>query len=229
MLRLTFKSPFAIATSISTLVLRTPAAPALVPYVAQRHLHHCAPLSRHSLSHAPGNFSSSSTTLSNLSPSSSSRPSDRFRPDTEPSPHPNAEDYCKDDVVTSPPSSSVYAVDPSCENVQSAQDAPTSGQWSQASAHAGEWSRSPDSARMSRENQKSRWEDQYENVSRDEPYDVPTPSNETRSLRDGSKGEERKLRYGGQEARAKEKGHEVSPPQEGPSGTEKGGRKPEGI
>lgn len=82
---------------------------------------------------------------------------------------------------------------------------------------------------MTRENEKSRWEDQYENVSRDEPYDVPTPSKETWSLRDGSKGEERKLRYGGQEVWAKEKGHEVSPSWEGPSGTDKGGRKPEGI
>ncbi|KAI6032357.1 hypothetical protein PISMIDRAFT_106418 [Pisolithus microcarpus 441] len=149
---------------------------------------------------------------SHIYPSStSSTASDRLAPDTELSPHPNTEDYLKDDVDTSPPSSSVYAVDPSCENVQSAQDAPTSGQWSQASAHSGEWSQTH----------------QYENVSRDEPYDVPSPSKETWSLKNGSNGRERKLRYGGRETWAKEKGKEVSPPSEGPTGTEKGGRKPE--
>ncbi|KAI6042261.1 hypothetical protein EDC04DRAFT_2564471 [Pisolithus marmoratus] len=145
---------------------------------------------------------------SHITPSStSSSASDRLPPDAQPSPHPNAGDYAKDDVDTSPPSSSVYAVDPSCENVQPAHDAPTSGQV----------------------NEKSRWEDQYENVSRDKPYDVPTPSQETRSPRNGSNGEEEKLRYGGRKRWASEKGHEVSPPAEGPTGTEKGGRKPEGI
>ncbi|KAI6043713.1 hypothetical protein EDC04DRAFT_2890641 [Pisolithus marmoratus] len=229
LLRLTLRSPpFAVSTPIS-LALRNPTAPIPVPSVTKKQLHLCAPLSRHSLSHAPGNPSSPSIMSSHITPSStSSSASDRLPPDTQPPPHPSAGDYVKDDVDTSPPSSPVYAVDPSCENVQPAQDAPTSGQWSQASAHSGEWSHPRDSVRMTGENEKSRWEDQYENVSRDEPYDVPTPSQETRSSRNGSSGEEKKLRYGGRKRWVSEKGHEVSPPAEGPSGTEKGGRKPEG-
>ncbi|KAI6101728.1 hypothetical protein EDD17DRAFT_61416 [Pisolithus thermaeus] len=222
MLQLMLRSPFSTAS-------RNRTAPLLVYGSARRHLRLSTPLYRNSLSHAPGGSSSPPTESSHIFTSStSSTTSDRLAPDTELSLHPNTEDYVKDDVDTSPPSSSVYAVDPSCENVQPAQDAPTSGQWSQASAHSGEWSQTHASTQTARNNEKTRWEDQYENVSRDEPYDVPSPSKETWSLRDGSRGEERKLRYGGRETWTKEKGHDVSPPSEGPTGTEKGGRKPEG-
>lgn len=228
LLRPMLGSPIAVTASIST-ASRNRTTPLLVYSGTRRHLRLSTPLYRNSLSHAPGGSSDPSTMSSHIYPSStSSTASDRLAPDTELSPHPNTEDYLKDDVDTSPPSSSVYAVDPSCENVQSAQDAPTSGQWSQASAHSGEWSQTRDSAQMTGDNEKkSGWEDQYENVSRDEPYDVPSPSKETLSLKNGSNGRERKLRYGGRETWAKEKGKEVSPPSEGPTGTEKGGRKPE--
>ncbi|KAI6114757.1 hypothetical protein EDD17DRAFT_870357 [Pisolithus thermaeus] len=221
MLQLMLRSPFSMAS-------RNRTAPLVVYGGTRRHLRLSTSLYRNSLSHAPGGSSSPPAKSSNIfSSSAPSTTSDRLAPDTELSPHPNTEDYVKDDVDTSPPSSSVYAIDPSCENVQPAQDAPTSGQWSQASAHSGEWSQTRDSAQTTHSNGKTRWEDQYENVSRDEPYDVPSPSKETWSLKDGSPGEERKLRYGGRETRTKEK-NDVSPPSEGPTGTEKGGRKPEG-
>lgn len=57
---------------------------------------------------------------------------------------------------------------------------------------------------------------EYEHVNKDEPYDAPNGL---------SKGE--KLRYGGTERFAQDKGPETSHPGEGPEGEARGGRKPE--
>jgi len=54
---------------------------------------------------------------------------------------------------------------------------------------------------------------EYRTISKDEPYDVPSDPNV-------------KLRYGGK--RREDRGSETSKPGEGPEGSERGGRKPEG-
>ncbi|KAG6329686.1 hypothetical protein ID866_9404 [Astraeus odoratus] len=117
-----------------------------------------------------------------------------------------AEDYFKDADITQPANSSFYKVDASSDDVQFAQDPPASGQWSQA----GEFTQ------------------EYRNVSREQPYDVPAPASEASSLRNGpDSGEKKKLRYGGREKYAVEKGPETSQPGEGPEGSQREGRKPE--
>ncbi|KAI0030691.1 hypothetical protein K488DRAFT_35081, partial [Vararia minispora EC-137] len=57
----------------------------------------------------------------------------------------------------------------------------------------------------------------YKTMDREQPYDVP-----------GDGHSDEKLRYGGKEKYAKEKGPETSAPSEGPAGKSAGGRKPEG-
>lgn len=56
---------------------------------------------------------------------------------------------------------------------------------------------------------------EYRTVSKDEPYEVPNDPHA-------------KLRYGGKERYAEDKGSETSKPEEGPEGSERWGRKPEG-
>lgn len=56
---------------------------------------------------------------------------------------------------------------------------------------------------------------EYQIVSKDEPYDVPN-------------GRDVKLRYGGMKRYAEDEGSKTSKPWEGPEGTERWGRKPEG-
>lgn len=57
--------------------------------------------------------------------------------------------------------------------------------------------------------------EEYRTVSKDEPYDVPNDP-------------DAKLRYGGKKTYAEEKGPETSKAEQGPEGTERWGRKPEG-
>ncbi|KAG6329800.1 hypothetical protein ID866_9289 [Astraeus odoratus] len=117
-----------------------------------------------------------------------------------------AEDYFKDVDITQPANGSFYKVNASSDDVQFAQDPPASGQWSQA----GEFTQ------------------EYQNVSREQPYDVPAPASEASSLRNGpDSGEKKKVRYGGREEYAVEKGPETSQPGEGPEGSQREGRKPE--
>lgn len=60
--------------------------------------------------------------------------------------------------------------------------------------------------------------EEYRTVSKDEPYDVPDVPN----------GPDVKLRYGGMKRYTEDKGPETSKAGEGPEGTERFGRKPEG-
>ncbi|KAG2147875.1 uncharacterized protein EDB93DRAFT_1145931 [Suillus bovinus] len=106
-----------------------------------------------------------------------------------PKPH-SAESYFKDVDETAPQDPTIHRVDAASEAVQRPYEAP-SGQWSQAGVRTSE----------------------YEHVSKDEPYDVPSSGQEN----------EKKLRYGGTE----KPGTETSHSWEGPEGQSRGGRKPE--
>ncbi|KAH7918302.1 hypothetical protein BV22DRAFT_1041855 [Leucogyrophana mollusca] len=109
-----------------------------------------------------------------------------------------AENYFKDVDETPPQDPTIHRVDAGSEAAQRPHE-PPSGQWSQAGAETGE----------------------YKDVSREDPYDVPT-------AQPGKHGPETRLRYGGTKRYAEDKGEETSRPGEGPEGSEKGGRKPEG-
>ncbi|KAF9235223.1 hypothetical protein BU15DRAFT_51603 [Melanogaster broomeanus] len=106
-------------------------------------------------------------------------------------PH-SAENYFKDVDETPPQDPSIYRVDAASEAAQRPYE-PPSCQWSEAGMKT----------------------EEYRNVSKDEPYDVPNSP-------------ETKLRYGGTKKYAEDKGPETSKRGEGPEGTERFGRKPEG-
>ncbi|KAG8219081.1 hypothetical protein J3R82DRAFT_4841 [Butyriboletus roseoflavus] len=103
------------------------------------------------------------------------------------------ENYFVDDDDTPPPNDPIYKVDATSDAAQSAYESP-SGPWSRAGAET----------------------EEYQTVSKDEPYDVPGDPDV-------------KPRYGGMKRYAEGK-PETSQAGEGPGpeGTERWGRKPEG-
>jgi hypothetical protein len=103
-----------------------------------------------------------------------------------------AENYFVDGDDTPPPNTSIYKVDATSDAVQSAYE-PPSGPWSRAGAGT----------------------EEYQTVSKDEPYDVPNNPDVN-------------LRYGGKKRYTEDKDPETSKAGEGSEGTERWGRKPEG-
>ncbi|KAH7887244.1 hypothetical protein F5I97DRAFT_1858642 [Phlebopus sp. FC_14] len=115
-------------------------------------------------------------------------------PQASSNPHPNSEDYFKDVDDSPPQDPSLYKVDAASEAAQRPHE-PPSGPWSRAGMRT----------------------EEYQTVSKEEPYDIPAP---------GAHG--LKLRYGGRKRYYEEKEPETSKSDEGPDGSQRWGRMSEG-